>query len=68
MIHKINESAGLLVFRLDRDESADVRVTGTVYPGTYVEICHLPYVVTRALHKTRFCLDKAKGKVVAEPW
>jgi len=67
-VHKINESAGLLVFRLDRNESADVRVTGTVYPGTYVEICHLPYVVTRALHKTRFYLDKAKGKVVAEPW
>ncbi len=67
-VHQVNEAAEKLIFQLDRDEAADVRVSGTVFAGTYVEICHMPYVVTQPLKRQRFRLDKFKGKVVAEPW
>ena len=66
-IHKLNEAAQSLVFQLDRNESAEVVVRGYVYPGVYVEICHVSFVVVKALKGVRFCLDKEKGKVVVDP-
>jgi len=66
-IHRLNEAAQSLVFRLDRNESAEVVVSGFVYPGVYVEICHLSFVVVRALKSVRFYLDKEKGKILADP-
>ena len=63
-IHQLNESARALVSGLDRNEGADVSVRGSVHPGTYIEICHVSYFVTRPRSFLSFRLDKAQGKVV----
>jgi len=67
VIQKLNETARLLVFKLDKNESAEVIVKGIIFPGAYIEICHFSYIVPRRMTKVRFRLDKKKGKVVVEP-
>ena len=63
-IRKMNEAAGNLVQHLDRNEDAAVSVRGNVFPGVYIEICHISYVVNRKLSGVTFSLDKSKGQVV----
>lgn len=46
------------------NEGAAVRVTGTVSPGVYIEICHVPYAVSKPLSKVEFRLDKESGSVI----
>ena len=65
-LHKMNEAAGNLVFHLDKNEDAKIVVRGTVYPGVYIEICHVSYIVNHRMTGVCFKLDKAKGKVVVE--
>jgi len=66
-IHKLNESAQELVRELDKNDKAFVLVKGAVFPGAYIEICHVPFVVTETLSGVRFSLDKRKGKIVLDP-
>ncbi len=66
-IHKLNEAAQSLVFQLDKNEAAEVVVSGFAYPGVYIEICHVSFVVVRAMKSVRFYLDKEKGKILADP-
>ncbi|MGM0673219.1 MAG: DUF342 domain-containing protein [Spirochaetota bacterium] len=63
---RLQESAADLVFHLDANEDAEVRVRDVVYPGTYIEICHRPYRVQSTMRHVRFRLDKSSGAVVAE--
>lgn len=65
-IHQLNETANSLIFELDKNEDAEVVVTGTVFPGVYIEICHFSYIVSREMKKVRFRLDKSKGRVVVD--
>ncbi|GAH97486.1 unnamed protein product, partial [marine sediment metagenome] len=44
-IHKLNEATSSLLFKLDRNDESDVIVKGSIFPGAYIEICHLSYVV-----------------------
>ena len=67
-IHQLNENARALVSGLDRNEGAEVSVRGFVYPGTYIEICHVSYFVTRPKSLLAFRLDKAQGKIVETKW
>jgi uncharacterized protein (DUF342 family) len=67
-IHQLNENARLLVGGLDRNENADVSVTDMVFPGTYIEICHVSYFVTKPRRFVTFRLDKASGKIVETKW
>ncbi len=67
-IHQLNASARGLVQKLDRNERADVSVRETVFPGTYIEICHVSHIVTRPLRAVTFRLDKAGGRIVAGKW
>ena len=67
-IHQVNENAMLLITNLDRNEGADVSVREVVYPGTYIEICHISFVVTKAKRFVTFHLDKASGKIVEKKW
>jgi len=46
-IHKLNEAAKIFVFQLDKSESAEIIAKGSVYPGVYIEICHVSYIVPR---------------------
>lgn len=63
-IRRMNESAQSLVFELDKNEDAAVRVRGTVMPGTYIEICHVSHAVNRSTTGVEFRLDKGSGKIV----
>jgi uncharacterized protein (DUF342 family) len=65
-LHKMNKAASELLFQLDKNEEATVEVRSAVFPGAYIEICHVPYVVSRKIEQVLFRLDKAKGKVLVE--
>lgn len=65
-VTKMNQASIHLIPGLDKNESAQVVAHGTVYPGVYIEICHIPFIVQREMVKVRFKLDKTQGKVVAE--
>jgi hypothetical protein len=67
-IHQLNENARALVSNLDRNEKADVSVRETVFPGTYIEICHVSCFITRPKRFVTFHLDKASGKIVEKKW
>ena len=67
-IHKLNESARTLVVGLDRNEQAEVVAYGTVFPGAYLEICHISHFLTRPVHRVSFRLDKAGGRIVESRW
>jgi uncharacterized protein (DUF342 family) len=66
-IRKLNTAARSLVGGLDKNEEAAVEVRGSISPGSYIEICHVPFVVQRDMRRVRFMLDTEKGKVVAAP-
>lgn len=36
---------------------------GRVYPGTYIEICHISHIVHRTAQNVRFRLDKGEGRI-----
>ncbi len=67
-LHQLNESARDLVTTLDRNEGATVSVRGCVYPGTYIEICHISHFVTKPRRLVTYRLDKANGKIVETAW
>ena len=67
-IHKLNESARAMVTGLDRNEQAEVSVRGFVYPGTYLEICHISHFITSPKRFVTFRLDKARGKIAEGKW
>ncbi len=67
-IHQLNESARAMVTGLDRNEQAEVSVHGFVFPGTYLEICHVSHFITSPKRFITFRLDKAKGKISEGKW
>jgi len=67
-IHQLNESARRLVLSLDRNEKAEVSVREAVFPGTYIEICNVSYLVTTPMRYVRFRLDKGEGKIAVAKW
>jgi uncharacterized protein (DUF342 family) len=67
-LHQLNESARELVTTLDRNENSRVSVKGSVFPGTYIEICHISHFVTKARRLVTFRLDKASGKIIETGW
>jgi uncharacterized protein (DUF342 family) len=66
-ITQLGQQAGDLVAELDRNENADLIVQGTVYTGTYIEICHRSLHVDRPLKACRIYLDRSSGSVKVEP-
>lgn len=67
-LHQLNNSARALVTTLDRNENATVSVRGNVFPGTYIEICHISHFVTKPKRMVTFRLDKASGKIIETAW
>ena len=65
-IGRLNTAARELVFHLHKNGEACLVVRGPVLPGTYIEICHISYIVNRPLRSVRFTLDKGTGKIVAQ--
>jgi hypothetical protein len=65
-IHKLNCAAANIIFKLDKNDEAEIVVRGKVYPGVYIEICHISYVVSREMTRVRFRLNKDKGIITAD--
>lgn len=63
LVGALRERASELLSNLRENEQAEVIVKGQICPGCYVEICHIPYVVTQSLRRVAFWLDKEKGRV-----
>jgi hypothetical protein len=57
-----------MVSGLDRNENASVAAMEYVYPGTYVEICHVSHFITKPRRHVIFHLDKPSGKIVESKW
>ncbi len=65
-IHELNKAALQILPQLTKDDDVSVVVRGTAYPGTSIEISHVPYVVTREMSGVRFLLDKKAGRIKVE--
>lgn len=65
-IHRMNDSARTLVASLHKDEGATVIVRGDIHHGAYIEICHVSLVVSGAMSRVRFKLDKTFGIISPE--
>ena len=63
----LGELSRTLALQMDRNDEASIVVRGTIYAGTYIEICHVSHIVARSLSKVRYSLDKKHGTVQAEP-
>lgn len=66
-IHRMNEVASTLIHHLDRNEEVEIQARANVFPGVYIEICHVSYIVKRKLNSVCFKLDKSRGKIGVEP-
>jgi uncharacterized protein (DUF342 family) len=62
-IKRLTRAAKTLVLQLDKNEKADIVVQGTVFPGVYIEICHVPYLVSCEMDRIRFYLDRERRKI-----
>ena len=65
-LRQLNESSANLVYKLDKNENADILVRGKIFPGVYLEICHVSYVVNRQMSAVRFRLNKKEGTLKVE--
>jgi len=67
-LHQLNETARTLVSTLERNDNATISISGNVFPGTYIEICHISHLVTKPKRMVTFRLDKASGKIKETNW
>jgi len=65
---EINAKIPMYLPNIDTNDAAFVEVRGSIHPGTELEICHVPYTVTKLQKQVVFRLDKTKGIIVSEPW
>lgn len=67
-ISEINAKIPTYLPNIDSNDAAYIEVRGSIHPGTELEICHVPYTVTKLQKQVVFRLDKSKGIVISEPW
>jgi len=60
-LESLNRLSHSLLPKLDINDNSTLTVYGTVYPGTYIEICHIQLKLDRALTGVKFSLDKKRG-------
>lgn len=53
--------------KIDTNENAKIEVYGTIYPGTEIEICHVPISIKKAEKQVILTLDKQRGTIICEP-
>lgn len=66
--NEINARIPTFLPKIDRNDGAYIEVHGSIYPGTDLEICHVPYTVTKVHKSVVFRLDKSRGMIVIEPY
>jgi len=65
-IRTMNDSAKKIIASLDKNEDAAVTASGEIHHGVFVEICHVPLVVSKPMSRVRLVLDKTFGIVSPE--
>lgn len=65
---EINAKIPTYLPNIDTNDKAYIEVRGSIHPGTELEICHVPYTVTKLQKQVLFRLDKSKGIIISEPW
>lgn len=65
-LRRMNESARRLSASLDKNEGAAVVAKGEIHHGVFVEICHVPLVVSKSLGPVRLVLDKTFGVIAPD--
>lgn len=66
-MRKLNELSKELLLQIDKNDGAEVNVRGTIFPGNYLEICHISFIVSKPMSRVRFFLDKKKGQIGFRP-
>ncbi len=67
LLARLQDSAQQLLTNLDRDEEAKITVTGTMHPGTFLEICHVCRKVTEPQTRVTVSLNKFQGTLAFDP-
>lgn len=62
-LSSLSDYSRKLLNSLDKNDKSNVTVFGTVYPGTYIEICHVSFIVDREYSRVKFSLNKEKGQI-----
>lgn len=62
-LNSLNNYSRSLLSRLDKNDKSTLIVTGTIYPGTNIDICHLSLKIDKEYKKVEFSLDKENGKI-----
>jgi len=62
-ILKCNLSMEYLLNHLDNNESSEIQVSGTAYPGSVIHICNARYDVRKELKAGTFKLNKKSGMI-----
>lgn len=57
------EASQRLIHFLTRNENACINVSGTIVPGTYIEICNVSFIVPRLLKSVSLYLNRKMGRV-----
>ena len=62
-VNSLGNYSRSLLAKLDKNDKAILKVTGTIYPGSYIEICHVSRIIEKPLSRVEFFLDKEEGVV-----
>lgn len=65
-LSSLNNYSRALLSRLDKNENSSITVLGTIYPGTYIEICHMSLIIHKEYSHVRISLDKTMGEIKIE--
>lgn len=61
--NSLNNYCRSMLSKLDKNDKSTLVVHGTIYPGTYIEICHVSYIIERELSGVIFSLNKSIGEI-----
>lgn len=61
---ELSTKMAAMIDRLDRNESAELRVLGTIYPGVRIIICRAHLTVTQKKTAVVYTLDRGTGRIV----
>ena len=62
-LKKLNQASLQLANALKRSTDAEVHVSGTIFPGCYIEICDRPYIIKKAHKHVRIYLDQNDNQI-----
>ncbi len=65
-VAELSNAMSQLLEQVDSNEDASITITGTLYPGVFIEICHIDFPVVKEMKGIKLKLNKTKGEVIAE--